>query len=187
MKTIASPAALTADDLLGLSSPRGERYELVDGSLSIKEPPGAPHGWVEGNVGFWLSAHVRERELGRVLVGDAGFVTRPDEGTVRAPDIAFISYGRLPRGSLPEGFSRIAPDLAVEIGSPGDGAREIASKVREWLRFGVTAVWIVDPARRRVRVVTREGETVVEEGDTLRGGEAVPGFAVAVADLFTDG
>jgi hypothetical protein len=62
----------------------------------------------------------------------------------------------------------------------------VDSKVQEWLRFGATAVWIVDPARRRVRVVTREGETVTGEGDTLHGGEAVPGFAVAVAHLFAD-
>lgn len=186
MKAIASPGALTADDLLGMTSQRGERYELLDGTLFIKEAPGVRHGWVEANLGFRLSSHVRERGLGRVLVGEPGFVTRTDERTVRAPDLAFVSFERLPRGSLPEGFGRVAPELAVEIVSPGDRAAEVAAKTREWLRFGVTAVWIVDPARRRVRVVRRDGETVVGEGEILDGGEAVPGFAVAVADLFSD-
>ncbi len=183
---LAQPVGLTADDLLGMSSPRGERYELIDGTLFIKEPPGFSHGCLEARLATILSNHCDARGLGRVLAGDAGFVTRSDERTVRAPDLAFVSFERLPRGPVTDGFGRVAPDLTVEILSPGDRRGEVEAKTREWLRFGVTAVWLVDPRQRRVRVVTRDGEVVVGEGERLLGGEAFSGFALPVADLFAD-
>lgn len=182
----AAQGGLTADDLLGMSSPHGERYELVDGTLFIKEPPGFSHGCLEARLATILFSHCAAGGLGRVLAGDAGFVTRSDERTVRAPDLAFVSYERLPRGPVTDGFSRIAPDLAVEILSPGDRRWEVEAKMREWLRFGVTAVWLVDPRQRQVRVVTRDGEVVVDEGEVLHGGDTVPGLALPIADLFAD-
>src|ERR1044071_4445969 len=88
----------TAEDLLDISSENGERYELIEGSLMVREPPGLPHGYVECNVAFLLSLHAREHRLGRVLTGDSGFFPRGDHRTVRAPDVAFLGYGRFPPG-----------------------------------------------------------------------------------------
>lgn len=177
---------LTGDDLLGLPSGDGERYELIEGSLVVMEPPGIYHGFLEARITHLLMSHVLAKRLGRVLAGEAGFFTRGGHHTVRAPDIAFLSYERFPAGPLPDGYGHIAPDLVVEVDSPHDRRGEIERKTREWLDFGVRAVWEVDPERRRVRVSTPPGTTLLEEGDVLEGGDVVPGFAVPVRALFED-
>jgi Uma2 family endonuclease len=177
---------LTGDDLLRMPSGNGERYELIEGSLVVMEPPGAYHGFLEARITYLLMSHALEKRLGRVLAGEPGFFTRGDPSTVRAPDIAFLSYDRFPAEPLFEGYERIAPDLVVEIGSPHDRRGEIDLKTREWLDFGVRAVWEVDPEQRRVRVSTAAGTTLLEEGDVLEGGGVVPGFAVPVRVLFED-
>jgi Uma2 family endonuclease len=70
--------------------------------------------------------------------------------------------------------------------SPHDRADEVDQKTQEWLTFGVQRVWVVYPTTERV-FVYRQGErspTVYAAGDTLEGGESLPGFAVAVEMLF---
>lgn len=176
---------LTGDDLLRMPSEEGDRYELIEGDLYIAEPPGYDHGYVALNIGSLLRAHVKARGLGRVVV-ETGFFTRGDNHTVRAPEVAFQSYERLPPGPRPQGYGRIAPDLVVEVVSPYDRDAKIDLKTREWLDFGVRTVWEIDPDRRRVRVSTAAGTTVLEEGDVLDGGDVVPGFAVPVRALFED-
>jgi Uma2 family endonuclease len=150
------------------------------------EPPGISHGAVECNVAVLLANHVREHGLGRVLTGDSGYLTRGDDRTVRAPDVAFLSYERCPPRQLPDGYGATPPDLVVEVLSPGDRRGEVERKVREWLRFGVDMVWVVDPRERRVRVSTYEETSLLGAGDTLAGGDVLPAFAVPVAALFRD-
>ena len=82
-------------------------------------------------------------------------------------------------------FSQVAPDLVVEVSSPNDSHREINDKAMMWLRHGVRLVWLVHPATRTVEVhygVAR-GPTLVD-GDTLDGGDVLPGFTCAVSDIF---
>jgi Uma2 family endonuclease len=176
---------LTGDDLLRMPRGTGQRYELVEGALWVMEPPGVDHGRVAANAAFLLRQHAEGAGLGRV-VGETGFFTRGGDATVRAPDVAFLSYERFPPGPLPKGYGRVAPDLVVEVVSPHDRPRELEQKTREWLDFGVRAVWEVDPERRQVRVSTAAGAAILEEGDLLQGGDAVPGFAVPVRELFED-
>src|SRR5207245_800698 len=81
-----------------------------------------------------LGAHVRAAALGRVYA-EAGFKLASDPDTVRGPDIAFISRGRLPDPE-PAGFPDLAPDLVVEVLSPGDRPGEVLAKVADWLSAG---------------------------------------------------
>lgn len=178
---------MTADELLRLPGGMGERYELIEGDLVVREPAGVYHGSITGNVFHLLRAYVQDRHLGRVLVGDPGFFSRGDDRTVRAPDVAFLSYERFPPDRpLPQGYGDVAPDLAAEILSPNDRPGEVAAKTREWLAFGVEEVWEIDPRRRRVRVVTEAGATVFQEASLLRSAAALPGFECPVRALFED-
>ncbi len=67
-----------------------------------------------------------------------------DPDTVRAPDAAFTRADRVPPTPV-HGFFPAAPDLAVEVLSPGDRASEVVAKVRDWLTAGCGMVWIIDP------------------------------------------
>jgi Uma2 family endonuclease len=76
------------------------------------------------------------------------------------------------------GFADVAPDLAVEVLSPGDRPGDILAKVADWLSAGTRLVWVVDPLRRVARVYRQDGsETIVPADRALEGEEVLPGFA----------
>jgi Uma2 family endonuclease len=80
----------------------------------------------------------------------------------------------------------LAPDLVVEVLSPTDRARGVREKVADWLRAGTRLVWVIDPANRSVTVYrSREDFQELSEGDTLDGGEVIPGFSCLTRDLFS--
>ena len=95
-------------------------------------PGGARHNRVTGNAHAILDAHVRPREFGRVLTGEAGFVVRRQPDTVRSGDIAQISDERLPQGKLDDAFLSIPPELVIEMLSTDVSWAEMENKVAEY-------------------------------------------------------
>ena len=174
---------LTAEELLHL--PTAGRLELVRGELYEMPPAGARHGDIASEIGALLRGHVKAHQLGRVFAAETGFIVQRDPDTVRAPDASFVAMNRLPPGELPIGFLELAPDLAVEVVSPGDTTREVLEKVEDWLRAGTRLVWVVYPATRTV-TVHRSLEDVSElsGSDMLDGQGVVPGFSCQVRNLF---
>ena len=109
----------TAEELLHLPSD-GRRLELVNGKIYEAPPANGRHADIAGNTASILGPYIRRNRLGRILVGDPGFILRRNPDTVRAPDVAFVSYDRLPVGELPEEYFPLAPDLAIEVVSPSN-------------------------------------------------------------------
>lgn len=178
----------TAEDLLHLpDSPDGRRYELVEGKLYEMPPPGQRHGRVTLRAGMLLETYAQQHQLGRVIAGDPGFLLGRDPDTVRAPDVAFVSYQRLPADrEFPLQYNDIVPEIAIEVVSPSDTERYIREKAQSWLQSGVREVWAVDPATRQLTVY-RPGQDslVLQEGDTLADSTPLPGFTCFVADFFS--
>lgn len=157
--------------------------ELVRGEVVQMTPTGGEHGRLEFVLSQMLGRHLETDRRGEVFTGEVGFVLSRNPDTVRAPDLAFVSFERLPKA--PRGFVPIAPDLAVEILSPGNTAGEIQSKVIDYMRAGTRAVWVVDPDTRTVTVYRSLSEIrVLTEEDTLSGADVLPGFAVPVKSIF---
>ena len=129
----------TAEELLHLPA-TGRRLELVKGRVYEMPPPGARHGSVAMRIGSLLNTYVLGNLLGRAFAAETGFILRRNPDTVRAPDASFVAGDRLPEGELPVGYLEMAPDLAVEVVSPSDTAREIQEKVADWLRAGTRLV-----------------------------------------------
>ena len=81
----------------------------------------------------------------------------------------------------------MAPDLAVEVLSAGNTAREMARKRQEYFAAGVQVVWQVDPNARTVEVFTAPDQsTVLHEAQTLEGGTVLPGFTLPLQELFSE-
>jgi len=181
---MSTTTPVTADQLARMPDD-GKRYELVAGELRKMTPAGWRHGTVAGHLHVLLGAYVGERNLGRVLGAEPGFLLVRDPDTVRAPDIAFLHKDRF-QGELPkEAFWPGAPDLAVEVVSPGDTTGEVDEKVMAWLDAGAAAVWVVNPKWRSVTVYrSATNIKTLTEKDDLEGEEVVPGFCCRVADLF---
>ncbi|HEY9403107.1 MAG TPA: Uma2 family endonuclease [Pyrinomonadaceae bacterium] len=175
---------MTAEELLAM--PRdGFRYELVEGELKRMSPAGHSHGRIAMRLAIPLGKFIADNNLGAVYAAETGFKLKSNPDTVRAPDVSFIRQERVEQVGDTEGFWPGAPDLAVEVNSPGDRVGEVEEKVREWLSAGAQLVWVVSPKLRVVTVYRSLTDIrTLTETDTLDGGEVVPGFQFPVAELF---
>ena len=99
--------------------------------------------------------------------------------------MAFICRERLLAEEPTEAFWPGAPDLAVEVVSPGDTVHEVDDKVRDWLEGGAKMVWVVDPKRRSVTVYRSPARVkILTETEELSGEDVVDGFRCTVGDIF---
>lgn len=179
---MTSPALLTADDLRKLQPP-DKRTELVRGVMIVREPGGFRHGDIVVGLTVVIAQFVRAHNLGRVLAAETGFTLFTNPDTVRAPDVAFVRRDRIP-DPLPRGFASFAPDLAVEVLSPGDRPGEVLAKVADWLTAGTRLVWIVDPDHRLARVHRADGTvSLISDSGALAGEDVLPGFTCPLAEV----
>jgi Uma2 family endonuclease len=142
---------LTYDDLESIPQEReGDRHELIDGELIVTPSPITAHQIISGNIEYALERVVRERGLGQVLGAPTDVRLTPEN--VLVPDISFVSLDR--RHIIGPKAIDAAPDLVIEILSPGTRRRDVEIKRDLYARFGVQEYWIVDPKSRTVSVLT---------------------------------
>jgi Uma2 family endonuclease len=186
--TIANPGSLfTPDDLLRMEG--AVNYELVDGKL-VERHMGMESSEIAARVVLLVGMFLRAQSIGRLFGADAGYQCFPNSPRkVRKPDVSFIRAGRLPGDRAPAGHCLIAPDLAVEVISPGDLAYEVEEKVAEYLQAGVPLVWVVNPPTRTVRIhrpkSSPRGPVAELSGDdAITGEDILPGFSCKVSEFF---
>ena len=175
---------VTADELLHMPDD-GFRYELVRGELRRMAPAGSEHGRIAVRITWRLARHVEENRLGTVYAAETGFRLGTDPDTVRAPDVAFVSRDRVEAVGEVEGYRPEAPQLAVEVVSPGDSYADVEEKVFDWLDAGTKMVVVINPRQRSATVYKSPTDiTAFAEADVLDGGDFVPGFELAVREIF---
>jgi Uma2 family endonuclease len=184
-------AADWTGDMLERLPDDGWLYELVEGRVVRMPPPGPDHGRTEGNIYLVLALHVRAHGLGEVYVGETGWdLTRRGvrRDTVLAADVALVRAERLPLPPPRRGrtYRPLAPDLVVEVASPSQYRPDLADKAGIWLDRGVRMVWVVWSERREVDVWTSGAAEprTLQDDDALDGGDVVPGFRVALDQLW---
>lgn len=176
---------MTADELLARSEQIGP-CELVKGELVMMAPAGGDHGLIGMRLVRHLDRFIETHKLGELTLAETGFLLERSPDTVRAPDIAFIRRDRLDEART-EKFIPIAPDLVVEVNSPGDTVSAVAEKVQWWLRCGVRLVWVVDPKSKTVTAYHPDGSArVLQQEQTLDGGDVLPGFTLTLTAIFSD-
>jgi Uma2 family endonuclease len=179
----------TAADLWEMShSPEyeGKRLELSEGKLIKMSPSGGKHGGITSKLDRVIGGYVEDNNLGYTTGAETGYILfkNPNgKDTVRAPDFGFVAAHRLPDG-LPDEYIPLAPDLAVEVISPNDRADEIEGKRRDYLKYGTRMVVFVYPKFKTLKVHTAAGVQELGIDDTFDGGDVLPGFKLAVRDIF---
>jgi len=151
-------------------------------------PVGYTHGAICRRIFLALALHAEKHGLGEVLDSGMGYRLGPvgARGSVLSPDVSFVAAARLPRILPdPDKFIQGAPDLAVEVLSPGDSSVLVAKKVAKYFGHDAQLVWVADPYLREVQVFAGVAvKRVLRTGDTLDGGPLLPGLKLAVAKIF---
>lgn len=157
------------------------RLELIDGEV-VETMPTEEHGMIIIAIGTYLQMYALRHRLGRVST-DARHRAGDDTYNDRRPDVS-VRVGDNP--VVRKGYVMGMPDLAVEVQSPDDSLRNLREKARYYLANGSRLVWIVIPAKQLVEVYTNDEDRILTADDTLDGGEVLPGFSLAVRDIFVD-
>ncbi|ABQ92793.1 Uma2 family endonuclease [Roseiflexus sp. RS-1] len=153
----------------------GNRYEIIAGVLYMTPAPGTGHQSVSARLVTFLVTHVEFAGLGRVFAAPVDVELAPD--TVVQPDIVVILSANLDRITP----SRIigAPDLVVEILSPGTAGYDRREKQDAYARAGVGEYWIVDPGAQTVELLTLEQGGYRSHG-VFRGQARLPSSVVTL-------
>jgi len=178
--TLADPVPIVSDE---------ELYEVIDG-VRVRTPPmGVFAVWVASEIHFHLSFFARTQNLGRAIAEALFHLPAPIKRD-RRPDVAFVGYDRWAKSKpMPptDNAWDVVPNLVVEVVSPTDTADEVHRKTAEYFRAGVQLVWVVYPTQAEVYVYSSPTQVgVLTKADTLDGGTVLPGFQLALADLFTE-
>jgi Uma2 family endonuclease len=176
----------TIHDLEGYPSAEGKRYELIEGELHVTSQPHLDHQYTCHLIQFELEAWVRVGGGGRVYPAPGVIF---DEENAVAPDIVWIGPDQLGASEREHGKLYTAPDLAVEVVSPGsaNSRRDREAKLRLYSIRGVREYWIVDWEARSLQVYRREAGALklaltLYPDDELAS-PLLPGFALTVARL----
>ncbi len=178
----SNKTGMTAEEFALLNG--DEPMELINGEVIVLSRPGFEHGEIVSALIEHLRPFIRRNDLGRVVT-ESGFRLSRNPDMVRGPDVAFVEKARLPEGTRPTGFIEGAPTLAVEVNSPNDLWSEVEAKARLYLSAGSRSVWIVDAETKTITIRRADGTSrVFGENDTLRDDEILPGFEIALGEIF---
>jgi Uma2 family endonuclease len=178
------PGMACAEDVLYLDDHHNVICELIDGVL-VRKPMGFEESLLAASIIYHIMSYLEKHDLG-IVSGEAGFLELEPK-QVRAPDVAFFAWERLPGGEIPKKrIPHLIPDLAVEVLSESNTPREMQRKRRELFVKGTRLIWVVAPEEKTVEVFTSlEKATVLAIGQTLDGGDVLPGFKLKLAKLFS--
>ncbi len=179
------PALLTYEDYFRIPED-GNRYEVIDGVLTMCPSPVLRHQRISNNVSYQLTLWAKQTTRGSVWCAPLD-VLLSDQDIVQ-PDILYVADVRA--SILREKYVQGAPDLIVEILSEGSRRHDEVVKRELYEAHGVTEYWIVDPVLETIKVYRLEEERYRRFAELSResGGELtsplLPGFRCTLTDVF---
>ena len=180
MSTTTQTHLMTAEEFMNIDD-EPNRHELIKGELLTMPSPKPLHGRIVVNLAIVLGVHIKANRLGDIHA-ESGYHLESDPDTVLGPDISFVSAERVNRTD--EHYYDGPPDLAIEVLSPGDRKSYVERKLAVYLETGTRSIWLVNPRRRTVEVISSTGERrTLHETDELVD-DTVPGFRVKVSEIF---
>jgi Uma2 family endonuclease len=172
----------TWSDFIAL--PEDDLRELIDGHLVETEVPSGIHEWIVALLVHRLTGWAMARQAGVVFASGYKVKIREDRGFM--PDVQYFRRGGRP---VPfHGLDSGAPDLAVEVVSPGRGRFDRVVKLAGYAAIGVPEYWIVDPERQTLERLVLEGSAfrVADSltGDATLAPESFPGLTIDLGELW---
>jgi Uma2 family endonuclease len=166
---------LTLEEFLAMPGIDEQRLELIDGKVYEKMSPRWGHGYISGELYVHLRAYGSAAVEPRAVIPASGNV----EASAPIPDVAFYRTGRPGANE----WMSVAPDIAIEVLSPGQRLPDIRSKIDAYLGFGVAEVWVIDLSNRTAEVFAGAARYRLSDKDELATPIA-PGLRISLGDLF---
>lgn len=154
-------------------------FELIDGEI-VEKMTTELHGVIAALIATFINMFLFEHPIGRVAVEASHRPAKANRNN-RLPDVSFVTneHPITTRGAAP-----FIPDLCVEIQSPHDSAKHLADKAQFYLANGAKMVWLVYPSKHLVETLTLDARELLGIEDTIDGGDVLPGFKLAVKQIF---
>lgn len=174
---------MTADEYFRL--PEGPPYfQLIKGELFMSPSPNFYHQEIVGNLFTSLNAFVRKNQLGKVIVAPSD--VELGQKNVFQPDIYFL--GRQSAAILTGQGPKGAPDLVVEVLSPGTAKLDLGPKKSVYAEAGVKELWVIWPEDRVLELYRPAGKTeapaqVLRAEDRLES-PLLPGWSIVISEIF---
>lgn len=185
--TTTNPVRWTISDLAIFEGDRSKRYEIIDGELFVTRAPDWKHQAVCINIGTVLKLWSDQSSLGQAAI-NPGIVFSESDTVI--PDVVWASHERLERLLDEAGHLTAAPELVVEVLSPGktNERRDREAKLKLYSVRGVLEYWIVSWQEQMVEVYRREQAALkliatLHQQDELTS-PILPGFSCVVSKFF---
>lgn len=159
---------------------KGRSFELINGEI-VEKMPTMFHSFIQALIASALTIYLRGNPIAWALT-EARSKLPGDDANDLIPDVSVVLKAN--RALLEKGAMPYLPDLVVEIKSPDDKLWEMRKKADYYLAHGTKIVWLVHSEKRLVYVLTATSDDTLDENDTLNGGDLLPGFTLAVKDIF---
>lgn len=182
------PLRWTIRDLAAMPDDGGwKRYEIIDGELFVTRAPHIRHQGTAGKLHSRLDSWSETTGLGSAFQ-TPGVILSPTDAVI--PDVVWISRERLATGVDEAGHLTVAPELMVEVLSPGElnEQRDKEVKLKLYSLHGVQEYWIANWQLKTLEIYRRNEAhlTLVAtllEVDSLTS-PLLPGFCLPVAQIF---
>lgn len=175
----------TAD--LELLPDDGSHYEIIDGELFVTRSPHIRHQKIIGQLCRFLNEWSEPLSLGEAIICPGIIFTDADNVI---PDLVWASSERLEQITDDAGHLTSAPELIIEVLSPGKDQerRDKNLKLRLYSVQGVDEYWIVDQHKQLLQIFRRDGGVLklamtLYPSDTLTS-PLLPGFSCLVSRIF---
>jgi Uma2 family endonuclease len=174
---------LTYDDYCLLPNDRN-RYEILDGELSVTPAPATKHQTALGNLYRFLANYVVANQLGKLFIAPTDLILAPT--TVVQPDLIFIGTDRL--HVVTERAIEGAPTLVVEILSPTTHQTDRVTKAQVYARYQIPHYWLIDPDQRTLEAyeLARGHYNLVASAQDAEvfAPSLFPGLSIQLSDLW---
>ena len=175
---------LTVHDYRQLPEDAGKKTELIEGDLVMSPAPNRYHQDILFRLSGMFWAYLQANPIGKVYA--APFDVTLTDLNVYQPDLCYFSKSRYT--SLTEQGADGAPDLVVEVLSPGSVKHDLGMKKEIYTRTGVEEFWSVDPVKRTITIFHLSESSTTPRATLVEGkpltSPLLPGLKIKVRDVF---